>query len=297
MNNAIAVRHDHPLEPPGLRAFCRMLLVPFMAAGCTAGGEATGPDDPPITQGPWYRPDLAVRWQWQLQPNATGQIDTAYDVEVYDTDLFNTPDSVIAALHKQGRRALAYFSAGTYEPLRSDAGAFRAAELGKPLPDFPDERWLDIRSANVRRIVLARLDLAAARGFDGVEPDNVDGYSNRSGFPLTAAEQLTFNRFVANEAHKRALAVGLKNDVEQIPQLVSYFDFAINEQCHVFAECDTLQKFIAGGKSVFNAEYAAPYVSDASIRAGMCAGSRDQHIHTLVLPVALDDSFRWTCDP
>ncbi len=58
--------------------------------------------------------------------------------------------------------------------------------------------------------MLRRLDLAVTKGCDGVEPDNMDGYANDSGFPLTAEDQLTFNRFIANEAHRRGLAVGLK---------------------------------------------------------------------------------------
>lgn len=40
----------------------------------------------------------------------------------------------------------------------------------------------------------ARLDLAVQKGCDGVEPDNVDGYQNNSGFPLTAQDQLAYNR-------------------------------------------------------------------------------------------------------
>ena len=59
--------------------------------------------------------------------------------------------------------------------------------------------------------MLARLDLAQQRGCDGVEPDNVQSYDDDTGFELTAADQLAFNRRVADEAHARGLAVGLKN--------------------------------------------------------------------------------------
>lgn len=291
----INVQRKQHHDASGLRHWCRLLLLTFITAGCAAtgdtgtDGEPIDPDNPPVTAGAWYRPGVTARWQWQLQPSAAGQINTGYDVEVYDIDLFYTPDSILAALHAHGRKVIAYFSAGTYEPFRSDAGKFQPAELGKPLAGFPDERWLDIRTDNVRRIVLARLDLAVTRGFDGVEPDNVDGYANDSGFPLTADDQLAFNRFVGNEAHKRGLSVGLKNDLDQIPELVSYFDFSVNEQCHEFNECDALQPFIDAGKPVFNAEYAAQFVNDASTRNQMCTDSRGQHIRTLVLPIDLDD--------
>ncbi len=260
-------------------------------------GEPIDPNTPPITDGAWYRPAVTATWQWQLQPDSGGNINTAYDVEVYDIDLFDAPDSVISDLHTQGRRVIAYFSAGTYESFRSDAGEFQASEIGNTLEDFADERWLDVRSANVRRIMLARLDHAAARGFDGVEPDNVDGYANDSGFPLTAADQLAFNRFIANEAHKRNLSVGLKNDLDQITGLVQYFDFAVNEQCHEFDECDRLEPFIEAGKPVFNAEYADRFVNLPPIRNQMCADSLNRDLRTLVLPIDLDDSFRFSCDP
>ena len=292
----------------------RRMLIPcvlwpalLIAGGCTAldsdtGGGGSGDSSidaelPPVTQGSWYRPGVSATWQWQLQPDRNGQINTGYAVDVYDVDLFNTPESLIEQLHQDGRKVVAYFSAGTFEDFRPDSGDFSPGELGKPLADFPDERWLDIRSGNVRRIVLARLDLAAQKGFDGVEPDNVDGYANNSGFALTADDQLAFNRFVANAARERGMAVGLKNDLDQIAALVEYFDFAVNEQCHEYAECDALRPFVAAGKPVFNAEYAAKYVNNAGTRQVLCSDASGEDIRTLVLPVDLDDSFRFSCEP
>ncbi len=66
----------------------------------------------------------------------------------------------------------------------------------------------------------SRLDLCQQRGFDTVDPDNMDGYTNATGFPLTAADQLAYNASIANAAHARGLTVALKNDLDQIPQLV-----------------------------------------------------------------------------
>lgn len=270
---------------------------PFGISGNGNGGPAIDPNQPPVTVGQWFRPVVTDRWQWQLQPNGAGQINTTYDAEVYDIDLFDAPDATIAALHAQGRRVIAYFSAGTSESFRADFGEFQASELGNMLADHPNERWLDIRTANVRRIMLARLDLAASRGFDGVEPDNVDGYVNNPGFPLTANDQISFNRFIANEAHLRGLAAGLKNDLDQVPQLVAYFDFAVNEQCHEYGECDALGPFTDAGKPVLNAEYLASFINDATRRQLMCADSLARNFRTLVLPLDLDDSFRFSCDP
>lgn len=43
-----------------------------------------------------------------------------------------------------------------------------------------------------------RLDKAVSRGCDGVEPDNVDGYTNHNGLGLTAADQLSYNKWLAS---------------------------------------------------------------------------------------------------
>ena len=75
-----------------------------------------------------------------------------------------------------------------------------------------------------------RLDLAVTKGCNGVEPDNADGYVNNSGFPLSAATQLDYNRFLAGEAHNRRLSVALKNGVNQLSCLVGDFDLAINQK-------------------------------------------------------------------
>ena len=191
-------------------------------------------------------------WQWQLQ----GEIDQSVNAEMFDIDLFDSSTAVIAALHAKGSRVVCYMSAGTFEPWRSDAALFPDAVKGAAVSGWPDERWLDIRRLDVLGPILeARLNLCKSKGFDAVEPDNVDAYTNRSGFPLSGDDQLRYNRFLADAAHARGLSIGLKNDLDQIPQLVSYFDWALNEQCFQYKECDTLLPFIRAGKAVFNAEY------------------------------------------
>ena len=124
----------------------------------------------------------------------------------------------------------------------------------------------------------------------------MDGYQNDTGFDLTAADQLFFNRTIANEAHKRGLGVGLKNDLDQIMELVEYFDFSVNEQCHEYDECDSLAPFIEAGKPVLNAEYDENYVDDASQREELCGASVADQFNTLILPLDLDDTFRLSCD-
>lgn len=239
-----------------------------------------------------WTPQLTDTWQWQL----TGTINTSYDVRMYDVDLFDTPDATIALLHAQGRAVVCYFSAGSAENWRPDYAQFRSSDLGKPLDGWPGERWVDTRSANVRAIMRGRLDLAQSRGCDGVEPDNVDAWDNNPGFPLTKPTQLDYNRFLATEARSRNLKVGLKNDVDQLAELQPWFDFAVNEQCHQYNECKAYAVFTNAGKPVFNAEYKKKYVNDPAARAELCADARAHNLRTLILPVNLNDKFRYSCD-
>jgi hypothetical protein len=198
-----------------------------------------------------WQPTPGTTWQWQL----TGPLDTSVDAEVFDIDLFDTPAATIEELQQSGRRVICYFSAGTLEPWRPDAEAFPGVVIGQRMSGW-DEYWLDVRRIDLLAPILrARLDLAAEKGCDAVEPDNVDAYLNATGFPLDHEDQTAFNRFLAAEAHARGLAIGLKNAVELIPTLVDDFDFAVNEECYRWSECDTLLPFVEAGKAVFGAEY------------------------------------------
>ena len=138
-----------------------------------------------------------------------------------------------------------------------DADDFPASVLGRNLDGWPGEKWLDIRDIDsLGPIMAARLDLAVEKGCDGVEPDNVDGYTNRPGFDLKPEDQLNYNIWLANAAHERGLSIGLKNDVDQVEQLVDHFDWALNEQCFQYNECELLLPFVEAGKAVFGVEYS-----------------------------------------
>ncbi|WP_081427089.1 endo alpha-1,4 polygalactosaminidase, partial [Sorangium cellulosum] len=234
--------------------------------------------------GVWV-PAPRTTWQWQL----TGTIDTSLDVAMYDIDLFDTPQSTIDALRAAGKKVVCYFSGGSYEDWRSDASKFPAAALGNALDGWPGERWLDTRSAAVRDLMKARLDLAARKRCDGVEPDNVDGYQNNPGFPLTSATQLDYNRFLAAEAHARGLSIGLKNDLDQVRDLVGSFDWALNEECYAYDECDMLTPFIRAGKAVFHAEYV-----DASQASAVCSATKPLGLSTVIKRLDLD-AWRIAC--
>ncbi|MCX5196881.1 endo alpha-1,4 polygalactosaminidase [Streptomyces sp. NBC_00249] len=229
----------------------------LLTAACTAEpdeDDATPDPGPAPAPGDRWVPRPGTAWQWQL----TGKLDTSVDVPVYDVDGFLTSKEEVDRLKKDGRRTICYISTGAWEDFRPDADRFPKAVLGEG-NGWKGERWLDIRAVDVLEPLMAtRFDMCRDKGFDAVEPDNMDAYRNDSGFPVTADDQLRFNRLIARLAHDRGLSVGLKNDLDQIPQLVGDFDFAVNEQCAQYKECDSLTPFIAAGKAVFHVEYELP---------------------------------------
>lgn len=257
-----------------------------------APSSVLDPAAPPVTAGSWYRPTLSTPWQIQL----TGVINTSYAADVYDVDLFDTPTDVFNRLHSQGRKVICYFSAGSAEDWRDDYAQLDSCAIGKPLAGWPGEYWLDIRASNVVDIMLARLDTAVSRGCDGVDPDNVNGYTAPTGFDLTADDQLAYNKLLANEAHKRGLSVGLKNDNYQVDALVGHYDFMVNEECHHYDECAPLAVFTDNARPIFNIEYADTESAGRALAATLCPQARLEGMRTLIMPLNLDDAWRISCD-
>jgi hypothetical protein len=229
-----------------------------------AGATPAVPPEPNPTAFPTARQTAsppAAAWQPSigdtLQVQYSGTISLSVDATIYDLDADDTPASTVAALHARGRHVFCYIDAGAWENYRSDASRFPAAVLGKAMDGWPDERWLDIRKVSLLAPLLRhRLDTCVAKGFDGVDPDNVNGYTNATGFPLKAADQLAFNRWLADQAHSRHLAVALKNDGEQAAALAPVFDAAVVEECVEYSECAQYGAFVKAGKPVFDIEYA-----------------------------------------
>ncbi|PZT77273.1 MULTISPECIES: endo alpha-1,4 polygalactosaminidase [unclassified Streptomyces] len=242
---------------PGARTWGTLLAALTVAAsaillsGCTEqGGDRDTTANKPAEDR--WRPRPGLAWQWQLN----GKVDpTAADVPVYDIDGFENDAADVDRLHRDGRKVICYINVGAWEDYRPDKDAFPHSVLGGR-NGWQGERWLDIRQLSLLRPLMERrFDMCRKKGFDAVEPDLVEAYTADTGFPLTARDQLRYNRMIADIAHERRLAVGLKNDLAQIPDLVDTFDFAVNEQCAQYGECAKLTPFIEAGKAVFHVEY------------------------------------------
>jgi hypothetical protein len=202
-----------------------------------------------------WQPAPGVTWQYQLD----GPVDLSIRADVYDIDGFETSARAVAAIHARGARAVCYFSAGTWEDWRPDADRYPHEVIGRPLPDWPGERSVDIRRLDVLGPILkARMRMCRDKGFDAVEPDNVDPSGRATGFPSTPAERLRFARWLARTGHGLGLAVALKNSPGQVARLVGDFDFAVVEECFAFRECGRYTPFVRAGKAVLAVEYALP---------------------------------------
>ncbi len=234
--------------PSGAAQIARLSLIALLAGMALAACGSS----PSSEAARWKPRPTTSPWQWQLQ----GKIDISVKAPVYEVDGFDVGKRVVARLHAKGRKVICYLDVGSWERYRPDRAAFPKQVIGRKYEGYPDERWLDIRRIDLlAKPLKARFDLCARKGFDAVEPDNDNGFTNRTGFPLTGADQLRFNRWVAKQVHRRGLAVALKNDPEQAPKLSRVFDFAVVEQCFQYHECGRFSPFVKRGKAVFEAEY------------------------------------------
>jgi hypothetical protein len=196
----------------------------------------------------------AVRPNMSLQYQLTGQLDTHVDAQLFVIDLFDSTSAQVAELHAAGRVVIAYLSVGSLEGWRDDAAKFPSSAIGTGVATYPDERWLDFRSAEVRALMQQRLDRAVEKGFDGVFASTLGGYLERSGFDLTRADQLDYDMFIAARAHARGLNIGLSDDLTLDPALVTTFDWVLTIDCIASHDCDALAAWQARKRPVFDLE-------------------------------------------
>jgi hypothetical protein len=262
-----------------------LTCAPLTALGAPASADA-GLWRPPL-QSRW-------QYQLQGNPKyaATGGVNVDICVTpqtggacvrpaVFDIDLYADGDVVgnnttlntaaVKAVHARGAKAICYVDAGSIEDYRPDYKQFvdwhkshGNSLLGKPYSEeFPNERWANVNNDKGQRDFLlkmmeARVDKCVQAGFDGVEFDVVNAHEEGksvTGWTVSPATQLVYNRALADLAHRKGLSVALKNDLSQAAQLVSSFDYAVNEQCFQYDECGELDVFIKAGKPVFQVEY------------------------------------------
>ncbi len=239
-----------PLPPTPQPATATETLEPLEASPATETLAPTATSLPPKEI---WLPPLDSTFSWQLGD----EVNTTFGADIYDLDAFETEASLIASLHSQGKKAFCYISVGSWEDWRPDAADFPFKIIGNDYEGWLGESWLDIRQIDLLApIMRARLDMCAEKGFDGVEPDNIDLHWADTGFEISYEDQLAYNIWLAEEAHTRGLSIGLKNNEEQVADLLPYFDWVLTEDCFADEWCDEISPFIDAGKPVFVAEYS-----------------------------------------
>jgi Glycoside-hydrolase family GH114 len=140
-------------------------------------------------------------------------------------------------------------------------------------PDWPGEFMLDTSTATKRsallKVVGSWLDGCAHKGFRAVEPDNLDSWTRSKGL-LTKADNLAFAESLVRRGHHDGLAVAQKNTTElgSAGRRTARFDFAIAEECQVYAECGAYTSVY--GRHVIEIEYTdnarAYYLKACTVR-------------------------------
>ena len=245
---------------------CEITFFITMLSACVSASTEV-PSTPAIA--PVITPTNTLPAYWSPSPSDSFQLqlsdyppDLSSEAEVYELDLYDTPQNVIDSLHETGRRVICYINVGAWEEYRPDAGAFPDAVIGKKYIGWEGERWLDIGNyESFSGLISARFALAASKGCDGIDPDNINGFQQDTGFPITPQDQLTYNIWLSEQAHLRGLSIGMKNNNQQVADLVDHFDFALIEDCAVYGECTDFLPFIEQGKAVFQVEYTDNFSS------------------------------------
>jgi hypothetical protein len=184
-----------------------------------------------------------LSWDWQLQGALVYR-----KVDMFDIDGFDNSAATVTKIHARAgltlphEKAICYLSLGSWENFRPDERHWPAATLGFALDGYTNEHWVDVRQLSaLMPVIVTRMKMCASKGFDGVEVDNIDGWDNPSGFPLTPQDAEAWLAAVANEAHSLNMFVLWKNDPYLASLGVRYFDGALAEQCFEYQECTSAQ--------------------------------------------------------
>lgn len=230
-----------------------------------------------------------THWQWQLTGTVNeNALDNVSGPKMMDIDMFNATPALVSRLKAKDIYVVCYVESGDWASGRPDAGDYAPAILGKAIDGFPDEKFINVTALDgpagptgktLRQIMHARLDLAKSKGCDGVEPDLDDLHTYDTGFTISKTAMVAYNKAMIDAAHDRGMSMGLKNGPSGSTGAASFeklmldagADWALNEECNQFDECQGYSQFIAAGKAVFQVEYLDNQVKPYAGTGGTCA--------------------------
>lgn len=228
--------------------FFFIIIVLITSVSCTKKPSENTPTD-------YYKPQIGDTFEWRLDSITLGEVNQ-YSCKIIDIDAFTTTKELVAAFHARGIKVIAYISVGTLETYRPDSNLLPSEVIGNIYPAWPDERFLDIRQIEkLKPFITSRFDMIKAKGFDGIESDNIDIYGEVTDFNLTLEDTKIFCEWIIDEAHKRGLCIGQKNTEELVPMLYKKFDWALTENIFHQNNQNDYSPYISNGKPVFSAEY------------------------------------------
>ncbi len=310
--------------------------VAMMWSGASIASAASWKKPPGGLQ-QWYWQIGTAKPGFAGLPPITGAYPSPGSATIWDTDLFldsNTPHAgiptgrsrVVQALHTAGKYSICYVEAGAQQTSFPDRGDFAGADYGHyakrhQMQGFANEWWFDIRgfegyvrgrpstlrgaAVNIAAGLAKRIDWCALEGQDAIEPDDLDGYTNRAatgvpggGWHLTRKDSLGFERWLAYTAHHDGLAIFQKNDPADARIDARTFDGMIEEECNRYHDpCagprGDATPYLRQHKPVLNAEY----VEDGETTAKFCAADVQAGISGALFNVDLNGRVYRPCAP
>lgn len=225
-----------------------LVFASIICISCKKGQNKLNPDN-------YYKPQIGESFEWRLDSIGLNEV-YQYDCKIIDIDAFSATKELVDAFHARGIKVIAYVSVGTIENYRPDSTLLPPEIIGSVYPEWPDERFLNIRELEkMKPFIISRFDMIKQKGFDGIEPDNMDGYGAQNGFDLTLDDTKLFCEWIIEEAHSRGLSIGQKNTDELVPVLYKKFDWALTEDVFNANTQNDYSLYISVGKPVFSAEY------------------------------------------
>ncbi len=220
-----------------------------------AAGFSCRKDQPVQAVEDYYKPKIGDSFEWRLDSIGINEVNK-YNCKIIDIDAFTATKELVNAFHARGIKVIGYISVGTLENYRPDSSLLSHDIIGNIYPAWPDERFLNIREIEkIKPFITSRFDMIKQKGFDGIEPDNMDGYGEVNGFDLTLTDTKLFCDWIIEEAHKRGLSIGQKNTEELVPFLYKKFDWALTEDVFNSNTQNNYSPYISINKPVFSAEY------------------------------------------
>ena len=244
----------------------------------------------------WYKPAPSISFDWDLRDNIPADI--TYNATIIDIDGFENSSEFVANLKADNKKVFAYISVGSIEDWRSDVADFPSEVIGNNYPSWDGEKFIDISNIDaLAPIMRARLDMVKAKGFDGIEPDNMDLHSwttTELGFEITETDVINYAKWLAEEAHSRGLSIGQKNASDLSEELVNVFDWILLEDPFFENYQDEAQTYIDHNKAVFATEYT-DNTSSETFSETVCAQANALQ-YTAILKHRELDAFIETCE-